>query len=542
MSATRTLLAGLGVACAIGACGGRPSYWDTTVSGTAASYGLTNGVALVDDPDHRVVILTALSGQDLATRSFSVGHNVATTTTSPDGNRLFLLSTGDWPRRTNHDDPPSLTVIDVSNFVPQPARYPMSVPLPNLAIDPLGHWAVAYAGSGATKSFLQNPNEIVIFDLTAPDSTPTWRTLQSFGGTPQRLTFTPPMQLPAGQRRLLVIESDIDVTLLDLDNAAMSSPPPEITVRLTSGTNAQQVAPAGVVFDSFGPHDPAHRIALRAANDSNVFTFTFGPPDAASTPNSGPQNDFKPISNLTDVGGAPTDIAFVRTDGGLRVAALVPTTLRAVLVDPDTSITTQVALPAGYTRLSLVTSVVGGTTSVGTDVAMLWAGINGATSGVALWTLGNTVGKPYFSVEVLGVSQSIQTVDGVRAPNDFLKVLESANDNSFFVLNLRSRTASPLATIGRATLSIAPDGLRLWAFARGGTDLAKLDFTNLKPVPLTTDTPIDAVYDVARPGAGGERSLIAIHTQGTVGATVFDARNPDATASRRVPALLLEGP
>ena len=116
----------------------------------------------------------------------------------------------------------------------------------------------------------------------------------------------------------------------------------------------------------------------------------------------------------------------------------------------------------------------------------------------------------------------------------------------FFVLDLLSRTASPLPTKGKATLSIAPDGERLWAFAQGGTELDKLDFSSLNPVNLTTDQPIAAVYDVARPpvsaGGDGGRSLIAIHDLGAIGATVFDALNPQASPPRLVPALLLEGP
>jgi hypothetical protein len=539
MSRARTVFGGLVLACAIGACGGRPSYWESATT-TATSHGLANGVALVDDPDHRVVLLTAVADLQLARRSFSIGHNVASTLTSPDGARLFVLSTGDSPRRAKSDEGPSLTVIDASTLdSPTATRYPMSVPLPNLAIDPLGHWAVAYAGPGAPASFVQNANEIVIFDLITPGATPISRPIRSFGGTPQRLTFTPELQLPAGKRRLLIIETKIDVTLLDLDNASQLRPPPEITVPLTSGSNAQQVEPDGVVVDGFDSGSPADaRIALRAKGDRNVFTFTLGPStDTASAP---PQNDFSPSINLTDVGGIPTDIAFVHTDGGLRVAALVPSTSSAVLVDPDTSITTQVALPARYSRLSLVTSIVGSGT--GTDVAMLWNTDSGANSGVALWTLGNTVGKPYFSVEVLGVSQPIQTVDSVAAPNERLKVLEATQANVFFVLDLHSRTASPLDTLGQATLAIAPDGMRLWAFAHGGQLLSKVDFANLSPVSLTTDSPIDAVYDVARTGGDGGRSLIAIHKQGTLGATVFDALSPDPAILRRVPALLLEGP
>lgn len=547
---TRTKVVGaLALACAASACGSRPSYWDLPVS-TVSSYGLANGVALVDDSDHRVVMLTAGADQQLDTRSLSIGHNVATggISASADGTHLFVLTAGDWPRKTASDQYPSLSVIDDSNFAPTVSQYTMTVPMPNLAIDPLGSWAVAYTGPSAPSTFVQNANELVIFDLTKPGSMAQPRTIRSLGGTPQRLTFSPLLNLPKGPGRLLIIETDIDVTLLELGNTVPDS---EVTVPLTSGTTAQQVQPAGVVVDGF--LDPTTmaaepRIALRAANDRNVFTLTLGPSDT---------HDFTPIINEVDVGGVPTDIAFVRADMGvLRVAALVPNTSSAMLVEPDTGITTQVMLPAAYSRLSLVTDVVPGATA-GTDVAMLWDASNGGTSGVAYWLLGNTVGQPYFSVEPIAISRAVREVDDVSI-NDHLKVLETGNagntteTDGFFVLDLVLRTASPLVTQGAATISIAPDRLkpdgsggppdggRLWAFVRNGTDLAKVDFTTLNPVNLFTDLPIDAVYDVARPAGG--RSLIAIHRQATIGATVFDAFNPDNVTAHRIPSLLLEGP
>jgi hypothetical protein len=524
---SQRILGGLVLACAISACSGRSPYWETTVGTAGITQGLANGVALVDNPAHRVVMLTASADQELATHSFPIGHNVVSAVASVDGNQLLVLSTGDSPRRTNNDEYPSLTVIDASTFeFPPPARYTMKAPLPSLAVDPLGEWAVAYAGAGTPASFVQNANELVFFNLKAPGSIPIPRTIRSYGGTPQRLTFTPPLNLPKGQGRLLIIETDIDVTLLELGNDA-----PEVTIPLTSNPNGQPVTPAGVVVDGIDPNDPTlpARIALRAAGNRNVFVFTLGASDT---------NDFTPSINLTDVGGVPTDIAFVHVDqGALRVAALVPSISSAVLLDPVTTITTQVALSAAYSKLSLITTDLDSTT--GTDVAMLWGAGNGAGAGVAFWTLGNTVGQPYFSVEALSITRPIQTVDDI-ARNRALKVLETADASGFLVLDLHSRTASPLQTTSRATLEIAPDGLRLWAFARGGTDLASIDFASLTPVSVPTDAPIDAVYDVAR--SDGGRSLIAIHKQGTVGATVFDALKPDAATSRRVPALLLEGP
>ena len=533
-----TVVAGLVLACTVGAplaCGGRPAYWNEPASAASSSYGLANGVALVDDAAHRVVVLAARPDQELAARALPVGHHVVSAAASTDGARLFVLSAGDTPRRSAADEQPSLTVIDATTFETKATRFPMAQPLANLAIDPLGRWVAAYSGSGTATSFVQNPNEIVLFDLAAPPGpqNPTSRTIRSFGGQPRRITFTPTLHLPGGARRLLLIETDLDVTLLDLDHAFDSPPRPEITVRLTSGADARQVTPAGLVVDDGDETrtDDA-RIALRTSDDTNVITLQLAP-SAAGAP-----NDFAPTVNLTEVGGIASDIAFVRTDGGLRVAAIVPSTSSAVLVEPDTSLTTQVKLPSSYARISLVTDVVAA--GAGTDVALLWSGSSGYATGVAFWTLGKTVGQPYRSIEVVNVSAPVASVRDVPAPNAHLKVLEVGSGSGFFVLDLKARTASPLSSMTTPTLSIAPDGLRLWAYARGSAQLASVDLASLHPVPLTTDAPIDAIHDVAREGGG--RSLIAIHASGTVGATVFDALAPDTASSRRAAALLLEGP
>jgi hypothetical protein len=558
----RRALAVCGLAACIAplpACGGRPSYWNDPVSTSAISYGLKNGVALVDDASHRVVMLT-VPGADLnvATQTLPIGHQVVNVSVSPDQTRLFVLSAGDWPRRTVNDEFPSLTVIDFPNgFVAEAHQYKMSEPRPNLAIDPQGHWAVAYTGpasptpsafstASTSSSFLQNANEIVIFDLEHP-STEVTRTLQSFGGTPRRLVFTPELALPGGngQRRLLLIETDIDLTMLDLDHAFdHPSPPPEITVPLASDTTAQQVQTAGIAVDGRNPNDPNDaRFAVWASNNTNVFTLQLVAPPA------GAANAFVPAIKLTDVGGIPSDVAFVQTDDAssptgvaLQVAALVPSKSIAVLVDPDKSLTTTVALPTSYASFSLVTGVTMGTAGMnaGGDVALLWNGSGGAQSGVALWTLTHSVMQPYASISTLGATQPISQTYDVPAPNQQLKVLQMATGNGFYVLDLTAHTAPPLQASASATLSIAPDGKRLWAFDQGGTDLAEIDFGTLDPVPLATDLSIAAVYDVAR--ADGNRALIAIHNQGAIGATVFDGNNPSTATSRRVAPLLLEGP
>ncbi|MEO6418802.1 MAG: hypothetical protein ABIP39_05315 [Polyangiaceae bacterium] len=520
---------------ALSACASRPGIWNDPAAASIQAYGLQTAVVVIDEPAHRLITLSGRVDQDLAIESFPVGHSVLFAKTSPDAARLFVLSAGDVPRRTQKDELPSLSVVEASAATtgPHVTKYTLAAPHGNLAIDPLGRYAAAFAAKTGQTSFVENPNEIVLFDLTQPpsDTNPIARTIRSFGGKPQRLTFTPVLQLPGGARRLLVIETEQDVALLDLDHAADQPPRPEITVRLTNGGDARQVSPAGIAVDDGDVvRTDDSRIAVRTSNDTSVITLQL----AASA--AGAPNDFEPKVNLSDVGGIPSDIAFVRTDGGLRVAALVPSTGTAALIHPDTSVTQLINLPASYARLSLVTNV--GGASAGTDVALLW-NASGSSSGVALWTLGQTAGQPYRSVEVLGLNDAIASVDDVPMPHPELKLLETSSQSGFYVLNLTTRTAAPLTTLGKATIMVSPDGGRLWTYQVGTSELASVDFAALHPVPLFVDRPIAGVFDISR--ADGGRTLIALHAQGGVGATVFDALTPDTATARIYSGLLLEG-
>jgi hypothetical protein len=529
---------GLSVGSALVACGDRPATYDAAITGIRP-FGLEASVALIDDSAHRAIVLTPHADQDLERTSIGLGKGVIRADTSPDGKRLFVLSTGDLTRKKGTDEKPSLTVVEGTSS----RRYPLESPHSGLAIDPLGRWvavfaAPASAGGLPQATFVENPNEIVIVDLTAPIETAvTPRTLRSFGGLPQRVSFTAPITLPAGPRRLMIVETDQDVALLDLDNVRATPQRPEVTVRLTSGATAVVNRPGGVVVDDGDPkrNDDA-RIGVRLENDSNVVTLTLVPnlPDAKTDDPLQVPNDFRTVVNLTDVGGIPGDIVFVHTDVGLRLAAIVPSTRTAVLVDPETSITTNVDLPEPYARISLITNVVGG--AAGSDTAILY-GTSGSR-GVAFWSLGRATGQPYRSVEVVGLSSAIGSVLDVPPPRPELKVLQGTGANAFYVLNLATRTASPLTTLGTASLVVSRDGARLWAFQRGTSSLAQVSLADLHPTPLPLDRPIDSVFDVARPEGG--RSLITIDIRGAGGATVLDALAPDTAASRSFYGFLFE--
>jgi hypothetical protein len=546
LGAACSLLGAMAMAFALVGCANDHAADTTVVTENAPMLGLASAALILDDPAHRAVVLTSPGADALSIGSLPIGHGLVSANVSPDGKRAFVLAAGDQPRTSERDERASLTVIDASagaSSAPTASRYTLASPLSGMSIDPAGRWLALYAGASGS-AFVENPNALVLIDLSAPPSAtnPIVRNIRSFGGRPERLTFTGTLQLPGGPRRLLVVETAQDVTLLDLDHLEDATPRPEITVRLDDGTGTGSVTPAGVVIDDGDPkRTDDTRIAVRLADDSNVVTLQLTPaPSGTTAPAGMVANDFTPEINLTDVGGIATDLAFVHTDGGLRIGALVPSRKAAVLVEPDTSVTETVALPAAYSRLVLVTDGVLGASSngvVGGDVALLWNG--GASSGVAFWSLGTTAGAPYRSLETLPLP-GISTVTPVPAPNATLEVL-STGDGRLFVLDLAQKTAAPILTEAGYALrtTISSDAARLWAFSPGSADLGMVSLPALAPYPIVVEQPVDAVFDVAR--ADGGRALLAMHARGSYGVTVLDASHPDASTYRLFSSLLLEG-
>jgi len=154
-----------------------------------------------------------------------------------------------------------------------------------------------------------NPNELVVVDLAPGATTPAVPvTLHSFGGRPEKLVFAPELSLPSGKAHLLIVQSAQDLSLVSLDVPTR----PEITVRLADAAAATTPRPAEIVVDDGDPSktDDA-RIGVRFENDTSVMTLQL-------VPASGP-NGFAPTPT-SRTWAAPSALAFVRTDGGLRLA------------------------------------------------------------------------------------------------------------------------------------------------------------------------------------------------------------------------------
>ncbi|HVZ74392.1 MAG TPA: hypothetical protein VHJ20_18555 [Polyangia bacterium] len=513
-------------------CGGRPDVWSRPASANA--YGLSNAVVLHDVNAQRVVALTASGDGALSASSFGTGTDVVATAVDSAGARLFLLSAGHRAMLgdTQKNEAPALMVVDGSAAAATTRTIDLggvlSDPLDGLALDPTGRWAVLYASGVHGGAFVTNPNELVVVDLTAADGAPVSVSLHSFGGRPEKLVFAPELSLPGGKTHLLIVESEQDLSLLELDHPDRA----EITVRLADAAAATTPQPAEIVVDD---GDPARtddaRIGLRFVNDTSVMTLQLEPSSGA--------NGYTPTPNVTDVGGVPSAIAFVRTDGGLRLAALVPGHDSAVLVDPATTLTTTVALPADYRSISLVTPSDAASTTSSADTALLWNGDAGQ-AGVAFWELGQAAGRPFRSLETVAITERVTSVLDVAKTNTTSKVLSTGAAGVFYVLDLAQRTATPLLTAAtNVSLVVSPTGTRVWTFAPGQSDLATTDIATKHVRTLHLDAAVTGVFEIGN--GGGGRTLVALHALGGLGATTLDATNPDEDHRKIFGALLTEG-
>jgi len=552
-------------------CGGRDARWSlplpqsspTSQSAAATgAFGLTDAVALMDAPAERVLMLTADVDLNGYVTPVPIDRQVRATQVATDGSKLFVVTAGDSGQRPpagKTAETPALSVLAAGQAT---RRYPLSEPFTGLALDPRGRWAVVYADA-ASSAFVSNPNELLLVDLSADaaaGANPRSLALRSFGGRPQRFTFTDELELPGGTRRLLIVETEQDVALVDLAHLEL----PEITIRLTSAQDTQQVQPTGVSVTDGDPGPGDARIAIRLAGSSSVVIATLV---------AGTTRDFLPEINLTDLGGVASAAAFVRTDNGvLALAALIPARNAATLVDPDTGVTIDVPLPAAYQNLSLVTtsaSVSPGSTATtppattaaaatAADVALLWSA--SSAGGVAFWELGHTAGQPYRAAETIGVTSTITDVIDVGGLHPELKLLRTPQ-SEFFLLNLATRESSPFQTrSGGVSLTVSEYGDRAWAYTPGSTDLASVDLGTQHPEAMQVDRTIGALFDIlvthadavgnpAPPRSADPRALVVWSPDGTQGVTIYDARaagsasgTPEQSLDRRrnLSALLLE--
>jgi hypothetical protein len=537
----------------LAACGDRSAEWDAPQS-VLFKGELRDAVVLIDNSLNRGLVITAGSDQNLDFAVVPLGKRIASATTSPDRERMFIVSQGDEVLLRPTDEGPALTVLEAGHPL-QPRRYELPFALTALALDPTGRFAIVYAGDGAGGAFIKNPNELIVVDLAAAPSAgnPSRRSLPShLGGSPKRLTFTPPLHLPAGDRRLLVVETDRDVMLLDLEHPDR----PEVSVPVKDPrTDARALSPAGISVDpgraGSSPRYPS--IAVRTNADDNVIIYTLGP--SGREP---PDNDFGATPNAALVGGIPSDMAFVNTNQGPRLAVLAPApTQTGFLIDVSNSATLSAKLAAGYQSLSPVAGFASDLETSG-DQLLLWS-TDGRVSSVAFWDLDKLPDVPSGSsidtlkaVETITLNGTVASV--VSTPGQNLKVVETTS-RALYVLDPGQHQTRALDAVTNVELRYSRDGMRAWGFAPSQHDLAQIMLPGAEIAVVKVERPVADVVEIE--AADGGKALLALHTYGnslstgntafvsgqtaSIGVTVFDALSPSVLKSRSYSAVLLEG-
>ncbi len=510
-------------------CSGRDEQWTGATRGD--TYGLTGSVALVDRSLDRLLMVTAPTDNRVDVRALPLGRNVTSILPSADRSRLFVLSEGAGDPTSPDSEGPRLTVVDGGTSPSVENTFLLDDPLKKLTIDPLGEWVVAYEASAV----VTNLNELVICSLETGEATP--KTIRSFGGAPKELIFTSELNLPrGGARRFLVVRTDRDVALIDLANLKRD----EVTVQLPKTAAGDSTVPAQIVYDDGEADDDTDaRLAVRLEGQSDVVLLELGQPSG--------KGDFSTTINIVDVGGVPSAIDFVRTDGGLRLAALVPTQRRATLVDPRTTTTEVVPFSTGYSQMRRITDGVTDAPENG-DVALLYSP---EQAGFAFWSLGQTSGTPFRSVEANDIDFAVTNVSDVPGDNRHLKLLSSQNKSQeseprIYVLDLEERQTFPLEVSSQDfRLVVAQDGGRAWAFSPWNNRFASIDLESLHPTSLQVSAQVSAIHDIQR--ADGGRAALVFHgteassETGDPGVTLLDALNPISAKSRFFGGLFLEG-
>lgn len=529
-------------------CGDRPRRWDAAFepgtqavedasepSGASQLRGLRGSIAVLDPALNEVMMLTSPAKLELATTRLPVGRDVVRFESSPTRDRLFVLSRGVTPRYRASDEAPQLRVFDGDIEPAELARYELQDPYDQLELDPSGAWLIVHGSQG----LVSNPNELILVDSRETDASRalTSKTLDSYGGKPGGFVFTSPLSLADGTKhRLLVVQREKDLAIIDLDDLSA----PEITVGLPQSSSGGYASPAGVVYHDAIDGEVSAMLAVQLTNDSNVFLLTLTAP-------TDDEHAYSLEANLVDVGGVPSQLDFVQTrkDGGLRLAALVPSKKAAKLIDPASSNVQEVALPVGFTRIRRITSEL--SESSGQDIALLYGE---TTNVIAFWQLGTTTGTPYRSIDAydlgINVGQVLDVPNPRYADHKILSAGQAATTRQFYVLDLSQRKSFPLDALTDLTLNLSPRGEQLWAFKSGASGFARLTFDPLQPSSLYTQEPIAFVHDFATRVGDAERSALALHLLRTNGhtslaATLFDGDQPNTAETRFYSELELRG-
>jgi hypothetical protein len=445
---------------------------------------------------------------------------------------LLVLSRGVREGTAEAASPAELAVIPAGD--PGAARrHPLASRFDIVSQSPDGRFAVLFfqANRQPDSSLLFNPNEVGIVDLdAAPSATASSRSLRAFGGVPQGVVFSPPLQLRGDAPRTLrlaVVLSDNYLTLLDLENDRI-----EISVALTRTDERRTLRPVQVLFQ---PGDAATdpTLFVRATGSADIVTLRLTP---APRPLADRANDFRPVLTLLGSGAVPTDMALIESAGAPRLFTVAGASGDAAVIDPVTSRATTFKLDIAADRIQLYS---GPSPAEPKERPRAFLLASGGTQ-VAFLDLDRLEELRGRDLELR--SMSAMVADLLPLTERGLLVAQHRGGTvGLSVVDLDRRTISPLVSDTLAELAVGPAGSgELWLRPQSPLQLGRLDLARLQAQEVRLDLAITRILPLAA-SADGKRYLAVDHAQEGGALTVVDAAKPERITARSLVGFLYTG-
>jgi hypothetical protein len=430
-------------------------------------------------------------------------------------------------RRANdeHDEEAATLVALQANG--DSREYVLGNPFARLEQSPDGRYAFLFKSkTGTAERLLDNPNEIAVVDLDADpddDAAVTLRTLRSFGDSPDSVVFSPEMMIAGEARRLAVVLSNTNVTLVDLDHLDRR----ETTVQLASDDDIDGVTPQQVLFNPGAPE-----LYVRGQGSSDVFVFNLSPRAGDSEPDDGePRNDFRPFIDQLGVGGSPRDMALYDSGDGARLLVLSDGPLASV-VEASTSQVTSVALPSEASKLLLFEAASPRDDEPGPRALLYQPG----QSAIMFLDLADLVERGSRNLETLALQRPVQSIVPMLEENRVLVLHDGATVS---VVDLASRTAPPIAS--SETLSAAlfdAERERLWVGPKGQQYVAWLALASGDTREVRLDHPVERLVPLFE---SGRLAIEHAHPLGLLTVLDIDGELPSTTDARSTRGFLAAG-
>jgi hypothetical protein len=480
---------------------------------------LESQLVLVDRGTDRAFVLEVGASSRGNVRRVKLPHGTRERARRRLHEEALILAVG---RRATQDDqaePGRLSALKANGEL---RSYELGNPFDRLVQSEDGKYAMLFK-SGGSMRLLDNPNEVAIVDLDlAPDEAGavTLRTLRSFGDSPSEVIFSPVMTIVGEARRLAVVLSGSNVTLVDLAHLDRR----ETTVQLSS-SGGHAITPRDVAF-----HPTEPEIYVRASS-SDLFVFNLRERGADDEPaDAGDErNDFRPFIDQLGIGGEPSDMKLYTADAGTRLLVVSKSARVAATIDTATSQVTSVPLPFGASQ-ALLFDAPSPRDDATSSRALLY---DRGGKAVLFMDLADLELRGTRNLDHLQLEQPIEKLIPLL---DEQQVLVVHDANGVSLIDLAARTISPITSLAalrdarfdaeRRTLWFGPQGqpwVGLLDLATGETSEILLGANVVNLVPIFNENQVAIMHD---------------DREGSI--TLIDTSDPKREATEQLQGFFLE--